>query len=127
MRGIRTDYDIPGRDAEGAWIGTPGCRRYRVHFYDEKWWKNDGKWWTIMKNDEKITKNDKNDEKWKQTKKKNKWWKIMKNDEKLWEKHEKHEKTTKNNEHSPKNKNPLLKKSTFPTNIRYQKVMLILF
>ncbi len=30
MRGIRTDDDIPGRDAEGAWIGTPGSRRYEV-------------------------------------------------------------------------------------------------
>ena len=36
VRGIRTDYDIPGRDAEGAWIGTPGSRRYRVDFWINK-------------------------------------------------------------------------------------------
>ena len=27
VRGIRTDYDIPGRDAEGVWIGVQGFRR----------------------------------------------------------------------------------------------------
>ena len=36
VRGIRTDYDIPGRDAEGAWIGKPGSsRRAQMDFYIE--------------------------------------------------------------------------------------------
>ena len=34
VRGIRTDYDIPGRDAEGAWMDTPGCsRRPQMDFW----------------------------------------------------------------------------------------------
>ena len=33
VRGIRTDYDIPGRDAEGAWIGTPVSGRGPLGFW----------------------------------------------------------------------------------------------